>query len=189
MILVSKLRAQSPAFSANRAGFQANGSCVFALCAILFALGAMAEEASGQANVQVAHLWGETTSLTIGLRYEWAIGSESLVEGTEDEFVPTPWTLTAMAGFGLGVPNSGVCDTCPTAVAHLGVFYETGCSVERVGIVGYGNLEPLAGGPAVRATVKTVVETMVGGLYVKGGAWVLALGVDVELQSLLDLGR
>lgn len=99
----------------------------------------------------------------------------------------SPWIGTAMVGLGASIAGDRGDKDTVTVVGQLGVLARTGWFVDRVGVVAFGNLEPLSGGPAVRAQV-LAIGVQAGGLWHDdslGFRWFAAL--DLSLAFLGDL--
>ena len=138
--------------------------------AVLLAVGASYVHAQTTVRVQSAHLWSETTSLSLGLKYDKLLGADQTRppgKGESDVETVRNWLFTAMLGAGGAIPNSGVGSTDFTVVGYAGLTQRTDWCVERVGLAAYVNLEPRAIGPALLGTVWGA-EIMVGGLWGRG---------------------
>lgn len=143
------------------------------------------------ARVQSAHLWSKSTSLSLGLKYDKPLGADHNQlpgRGEHDMETVRNWLFTGMVGAGVAIPNAGVDNTDLTVVGYAGFMRRTDWWVERVGLATYVHLEPRAIGPALLGTVSGA-EIVVGGLWVEGGDFVLALGLDLPLESIRDLFR
>ena len=158
--------------------------------AVLLAVGTSYVHAQTTVRVQSAHLWSKQTSLSLGLKYDKLLGADpSRLPGKGESNVETVrnWLFTGMVGAGVTMPNSGV-DSNFTVVGYAGFMQRTDWCVERIGLATYVNLEPRAIGPALLGTVWGA-EIIIGGLWVEGGDFVLALGFDLPLESIKDLFR
>lgn len=142
-------------------------------------------------RVQSAHLWSKSTSLSLGLKYDKPLGADQNQlpdRGEHGEGTVGDWLFTGMVGAGVAIPNAGVDNTDLTVVGYAGFMRQIDWWVERVGLAAYVHLEPRAIGPAVLGTVSDA-EIVIGGLWVEGGDFVLALGLDLPLEFIRDLFR
>ena len=183
MVGKSQVSAQS-----IRALRQACGAAVLAW-AVLLAVGFSDVHAQTTVRVQSAHLWSETTSFSLGLKYDKPLGTDQDQlpgRGEHDVEAVRAWLFTGMVGVGVAIPNSGIDSTDLTVVGYAGFMRRTDWWVEQIGLATYVNLEPRAIGPALLGRVSGA-EIIVGGLWVEGGDFVLALGLDLPLELIKDL--
>lgn len=140
-------------------------------------------------RVHLAPLWSKSTSLSLGWKYDKPLGADIAFPDPGETVVGEVrnWHFTGMVGAGVAIPNAGVDNTDLTVVGYAGIMRRNGWRVvERVGLATYVNLEPRAIGPALLGTV-SVAEIMVGGLWVEGGDFVLALGLNLPLKFITDV--
>lgn len=138
--------------------------------------------------VQSAHLWSNTTSLSLGFRYNQPLGTNQFPDKGISERKPVrDWLFTGMIGAGVAVPNSGADSADLTLVGNAGFMKRAKLGlIDEIGLVVYANLGPQAIGPAVMLRNKWGPELMVGGLRVEGGDFVLALGLNLPLALITD---
>jgi len=164
--------------------------CVAA--AVLLGLSAVvpgpARAQTGTLALQAARLDGAATTTTLGVGWTVPLGEPSLPgPGEVSEEEVSDWLLTLGAGAGMSWAAARAEGNAFTVNGHADLMWRTGSLVERVGAGVYGNLDPLAVGPAVRARL-AVIDVQAGGLWMEhalGVRWFA--GVDVSLQFLLDV--
>lgn len=139
-------------------------------------------------HVQGAVLDNVATTVTLGLQFTTPLGEAGLPspgqQTTEDV---RSWLFAAGASGGISLAHKQGYDDGFTATGHIGLMYRTGALVEQVGIVAYGNTEPLGAGPALRAKI-AIVDLHAGGMWMKDGLgfrWFC--GGGLSLQFLLDV--
>jgi hypothetical protein len=165
---------------------------VVAALAVLPAMAAMAPcpagAQTGTLSLQVARLDGVATTTTLGVGWTVPLGEPSLPgPGELSEEAVSDWLLSLGAGAGVSWAGARARGNAFTANGHADLMWRTGSLVERVGAGAYGNLDPLALGPELRARL-AVIDVRVGGLWMEhapGLRWFA--GVDLSLQFLLDV--
>ncbi len=143
---------------------------------------------SGTLSLQAARLDGAATTTTLGVGWVVPLGEPALpAPGEASEEAVSDWLVTFGLGAGASWAGARGGKDAFTVTGHGGLARRTGTLVEQVGLEAWGNLEPLAVGPAVRARV-AVVDLRAGGLWMEddlGLRWFA--GLDVSLQFLLDV--
>jgi hypothetical protein len=123
-------------------------------------------------HLQGARLDDVATTITLDLGVSRPLGGGGGED--EDRGLPapgqvmvkhvSPWIGTARLGVGASLAGRRGDEDAVTVVGHLGVLARTDFFIDRVGLVVFGNLEPLAAGPAVRAQI-LAVGLQAGGLW------------------------
>ena len=143
----------------------------------------------GTISLQAARLDGVATTATIGVGFALPLGDAGgLPEpGQEVSGAVSSWLVGFGAGLGVSLAGDRGDKDAFTANGNLGILRRTGSMVDQVGLVAYGNLEPAAIGPALKAKV-AILEVQAGGLWMEhdlGFRWFA--GADISLQFLLDV--
>jgi len=165
---------------------------IVAALAVLPALAAMAPvpagAQTGTLTLQAARLDGAATTTTLGVGWTVPLGEPALPgPGEVSEEAVSDWLLSLGAGAGASWAGARGDGDAFTVNGHADVLWRTGSLVERVGAGVYGNLDPLALGPEVRARL-AVIDVRAGGLWMEhalGLRWFA--GLDLSLQFLLDV--
>ena len=169
---------------ARRASCQAAISVVLAFLALTWPGGIDASAQTGTLQVQAALIDDAATTYTLGIRYTAPRTEPALPRpGETSEEAVNEWLITAMAGGGVSRGRGDNTENVATLVGQLGMLYRIGSTIEQVGVVAYGNLNPGLVGPALTVRV-AIVELLAGGVWMEGGAsglvWFLGAGVSWE---------
>lgn len=79
-----------------------------------------------------------------------------------------------------GLRRPGETSEEAVVVGQLGMLYRIGSTIEQVGVVAYGNLQPRSGGSGADGQGSAIVELLAGGVWmeeapqVSSGPWAQA---------------
>jgi hypothetical protein len=143
---------------------------------------------TGTVHVQASLVSDAAATYTLGVRYTTP-RSEPEVPGRGQTSVEAvnEWLFTATLGGGLSRGRGTFTKNQGTVNGQLGMMYRTGKTVDQVGLVVHGNLNPGYLGPALRVKI-AIVDLLVGGMWVENDVGFRAFfGGGVSWAFLCDV--